>query len=111
MSYKQTICVDFDGVIHAYSKGWSDGSVYDEPIPGAIDALLNLMNRGYKVVIFSARPAEMIRPWMEKHWTAPMFPIPEITNIKPAAIAYIDDRAVKFNGDWAEMLDLFPWQK
>lgn len=111
MASKQTIAVDFDGVIHAYSKGWADGTIYDPPIAGAMDALLNLMNRGYKIVIFSARPAELIRPWMELHWTFKMYPMPEITNIKPAAIAYIDDRAVKFNGDWAEMLELFPWKK
>lgn len=108
---KPTIAVDMDGTIHAYSKGWYDGSMYDEPIPGAIDALLNLMNRGYTVVIFSARPADIIRPWMEKHWINKFYPMPEITNIKPAAIAYIDDRAVKFNGNWAEMLELFPWKK
>lgn len=107
---KQTIAVDFDGVIHKYSRGWADGTIYDDPIPGAMDAILNLMNRGYNIVIFTARPIGPIHEWMERHWKAKMYPIPDITNTKPAAIAYIDDRAVRFNGDWAEMLALFPWK-
>lgn len=107
----KTLAIDFDGTVHKYSKGWHDGTCYDEPMPGAIDALLNFINRGYKVVIFTARPVEPVREWFAKYWTNKFYPCPEITNTKPAAIAYIDDRAVKFNGDWAEMLELFPWIK
>lgn len=107
---KKTLAIDFDGTIHRYSKGWYDGTCYDEPMPGAIDALLNFMNRGYDVIIFTARPVEPVREWMKKYWTAPMFPIPDVTNVKPIAIAYIDDRAVTFKGDWNEMLELFPWR-
>lgn len=32
---KKTICVDFDGVIHKYSKGWQGDVIYDEPVEGA----------------------------------------------------------------------------
>lgn len=39
----RTIAVDFDGVIHKYSKGWQNGSIYDEPVEGAKEALLELL--------------------------------------------------------------------
>ncbi len=51
---KQTIAVDFDGVIHRYSRGWQDGSIYDPPVDGAVEALERLHHR-YKVVIFTTR--------------------------------------------------------
>ena len=40
---RKTIVFDFDGVIHKYSKGWQDGSIYDEPVEGIKD-LINEYN-------------------------------------------------------------------
>lgn len=64
----KTIAVDFDGVIHKYSKAYHDGSIYDGPVEGARDALRLLKKKGYKVVIFTARPnAEEIDGWLKTH--------------------------------------------
>ena len=48
------VCIDFDGVIHGYSKGWQDGSIYDPPVPGCGAAILRLMAK-YRVAIHSSR--------------------------------------------------------
>jgi hypothetical protein len=89
------VMVDFDGVCHRYSKGWHDGTAYDEPMPGAELSLAELERRGYEVVIFSTRPAEQIRAWLT-YWN---FPAYRVTNVKEPAIAIIDDRAIHFL-DW-----------
>ncbi len=39
------IAVDFDGVIHRYSKGWHDGTIYDPPMDGCYDAMNQLKER------------------------------------------------------------------
>jgi hypothetical protein len=60
-----TIAVDFDGVIHAYTKGWHDGTIYDPPLPGALVGLRLLMEQD-SVFIFTTREAEQVMPWLEE---------------------------------------------
>lgn len=59
----QTVGVDFDGVIHTYEKGWQDGTIYGEPMPGAFDALERLQKK-YAVFIHTTRDADQVAQWM-----------------------------------------------
>ena len=131
-----TIAVDFDGVIHAYSRGWDDGTIYDPPLPGAILGLRALMEQD-AVFIFTTREPEQVMPWLEQFdfdvtidercslcsRGSAQTPSPEcrgckgsglltfwnprgqllVTNRKLAAVAYLDDRAVRFT-DWGQAL-------
>lgn len=101
---KKILAIDYDGVLHRYSKGYSDGTTYDEPMEGATEALRTLRARGYEVVIHSARPTQQIFDWLVK-WM-PEHSDLQITNIKPKAIAYIDDRAIRFV-HWRDVLNYF----
>lgn len=105
MSQKR-IAVDFDGVIHKYSKGWQDGSAYDEPMEGALESMRKLQDAGYDLVIFSARPAAVIMEWLHKWWPEENGEFPMVTNEKPAAIAYIDDRGIRFT-NWPDIMKYF----
>lgn len=97
----KTISIDFDGVIHKYSKGYHDGTAYDEPMPGAQKALEGLEAEGYELIIFSTRPAEQIHDWLEKYGFK-KYKVFE----KPMAIAYIDDRALRFT-NWHDIKRYF----
>ncbi len=112
---RRTVAVDFDGVIHRYSKGWNDGTIYDPPVDGALAALERL-HRRYDVVIFTTRvnPAmrgadtqmdEIVR-WLERHGFRKGQHYDDITHAKPAALVYIDDRGLHFR-DWDKALDEF----
>lgn len=110
-----TIAVDFDGVIHRYSKGWADGSIYDPPMPGAVEGLRALMDR-FAVFVFTTRPAAQVADWLVEHGFAVRVDgdpdCPEfwdargvllVANRKLPAVAYLDDRAVRFT-DWPRAL-------
>lgn len=60
----RTIAIDFDGVIHKYSKGWQDGSIYDEPFEDAFESIRELMEDGYSVFVFTARNVKQTKEWL-----------------------------------------------
>lgn len=113
----KTIAIDFDGVIHKYSKGWHDGTCYDVPMEGAKETLEALLEK-YNVFILTTRNVNQVLEWMIEYTMLPVVIIEEdsvfwnqsnvigITNRKLAAEVYIDDRAFRFN-NWREVLENF----
>jgi hypothetical protein len=102
-----TIAVDFDGVIHKYGQGYKDGSIYDYPVEGAFEAIGLLQRKGYKIVIFTARKElKAVFDWCELWGRGALKSTPRVTNQKPPAICYIDDRAIRFT-NWQDILNYF----
>lgn len=105
----KTIALDFDGVLHAYT-GWNEGKL-GLPVEGAVKGYYRLLEEGYNLVVFTCRDdLEAIRKWMHFHFDFEKyighFYEPAITNIKPIAIAYIDDRAIRFT-NWDDIRKYF----
>ena len=50
--------VDFDGVIHKNSKGYHDGTVYDDPVEGVRESLEKLSEK-YTVIVYSEEKIEV----------------------------------------------------
>jgi hydroxymethylpyrimidine pyrophosphatase-like HAD family hydrolase len=96
------VCVDFDGVIHKYSKGYQDGSIYDEPMEGTKKALETLRKEGFEVIIFTTRTYEEIKDWLATH----EIPYDQVTQTKIPALVYIDDRGLRFT-NWKDILNYF----
>ena len=126
--FKPILCIDCDGVIHQYSRGWQNGELYDPVVPGfflwAVQAA-----KQFRLVIYSSRSKtgedrEGMRAWLELQWrvhchatgrrievsyTAEALMMAcgddppltlELAAEKPPAWLTIDDRAVRFDGDW-----------
>lgn len=107
----QTLAIDFDGVIHGYSKGWNGGEIYDPPVEGVSEALHRFKEEGYKIYIYSTRSNKTFRktdepdqkPLMEAYLKEHHIPFDKIWTFgKPMAHIFIDDRALKFEGDWKQ---------
>jgi hypothetical protein len=106
--------IDFDETIHKYSKGFLDGSIYDVPIEGAKQSLDELKSKGYEIVIFTCRASranrlsddevdeqiKMIEDWMDKYQIS----YDRITGQKLESDAIIDNKALRFTGDWNQIL-------
>jgi len=119
--FKPTLCVDFDGVIHSYEKGWKGGEIYGSVVPGFFEWAMETQKQ-FKLVIYSSRSKteELLRAmqeWMHERYAEwakandldsaddilsgkNVISI-EFAHEKPAAWLTIDDRAIHFKGDWS----------
>ena len=112
---KKTICFDFDGVIHSYVSGWHGNAVIeDPPVPGIAQAIKDIREAGYEVIIHSTRcktagGMSAIGNYLYKNGIE----VDGCSANKPPAIAYIDDRAICFDGNAAGLLEKIetfrPW--
>ncbi|ONK09562.1 hypothetical protein STBA_02620 [Streptomyces sp. MP131-18] len=108
------VAVEVDGVIHAYSRGWADGTIYDPPVPGALDGLRRLMEHR-AVFVFTSRDVGQVTEWLTGRgftcrtgydgtfWNERGTLL--VTNRKLPAVAYVDDRAVRFT-TWPDTLTI-----
>jgi hypothetical protein len=104
-----TIAVDFDKVLFTH-ESWQGHYHYGEPLPGAKEALTELQNMGFKIMIWTTRDQADIIAEACRKYDIPFDFInnnpnqpPEINPSKPVADYYIDDRAVYFRS-WDQAL-------
>ena len=113
---RPTIAVDFDGVIHRYSEGWKDGTIYDTYVPGFFRWWFE-MQPHFRVVIISSRfvddtAIQRARAWLSLRYADAVEcgEIPEdndtfqvfqkgieMSKEKPPAWITIDDRALRLS--------------
>jgi hypothetical protein len=110
---KTNIGIDFDGVIHKNSKGYYDGTIYDDPIDGSYEAL-ETISKNYDIIIYTVKAkkdrqkvdgktgTELVWEWLKQH-NMDQF-VKDITSDKPRAVAYIDDKGIRFE-NWSDTLE------
>jgi hypothetical protein len=110
--FRPTISVDFDGVVNPHSKGWQDGGLYEREVTPGFWTWLETVSQSFAVVIHSSRFAEdgaveLARGWLHAcHETAgspcrAALAAVRFSATKPPAWLTIDDRCVRFDGDWS----------
>jgi phosphoserine phosphatase len=101
MDSRPAVCVDLDGVLNTFDE-WRGPEFFHPPREGAREFLSALHGSGFRVVILTVRWHEWVRAWLEQHGLSEF--VDEVTDRKPPAHAYVDDRAVCFRGDFSETL-------
>ena len=101
---KSRIALDFDGVLFQYKKRWLGVTVAEPPVPGALEFVNWLLDLGYEVFIFSSRAtlpggAQAIRDALAAHGFPPL----HVTSDKEPADLYLDDRGLRFEGDFTKV--------
>src|SRR5689334_15341559 len=96
---RPTICVDLDGVLNTFDT-WRSPEYFHPMRPGAREFLMRLSQENFRVVIFTVRWFEWVETWLEENDLRQY--VAEVTDKKPPAEVYLDDRAVCFRGDFEE---------
>lgn len=108
---KPTVVIDWDGTL--VEQKWPEMGDW---LPGAVEAVEDLLNAGYRVIVHSCRThsndlddvtplpdwkvqleVDAIRAKLDE---ADLGIVDIYTSNKPPADAYIDDKAVRFAGNW-----------
>lgn len=116
MSVRPILCIDFDGVIHRYSRGWQGGELYDPVTEGFFEWALEAQEL-FTLVIYSSRSKSAegrldMQIWLDvqfQEWKRKAIgqrgkiakPVFTFANEKPNAFLTIDDRCVRFDGVWS----------
>lgn len=119
---RKTLLVDFDGVIHSYESGWQGAAVIaDLPIHGAFE-WLERASEHFDISIFSARNGQhggtvaMVMWFMRHGLKDSVLRRLDFPMVKPKAFLTIDDRSIRFEGDWSKidpstLLKFKTWQE
>ncbi len=90
--------IDFDGVLNEY-KGNYDDQHLPEIKQGAKEFLVKLSEK-FVIKIFTTRPQNKVNEWLILNT---IDCVCGVTNVKEPAYLYIDDRCIRFKGDYDDM--------
>jgi hypothetical protein len=96
------LAIDFDGVIHDHHNP-VEGRRMGPPMPGTKETLEKFKAIGDKIIVHSVwanqgAGIKTIVDYME-YWA---LPFDDVTNVKPDADYYIDDKALRFTS-WSDV--------
>src|SRR5574344_766353 len=98
-NFKKTILIDLDGVLNDYDGNFDKNKI--PKIKKGSKTFLKKLSKNFDIKIFTTRNRLLTSKWLIENNLDEY--IKEVTNKKENAYIYIDDRCIKFNGDFKEI--------
>lgn len=95
-TFKKTILIDLDGVLNQYTGNF-DKDYIPEIREGAKEFLTRL-SETYIIKLFTTRNKILASKWLINNNLDNI--VEDITNVKELSYLYVDDRCIKFDGDY-----------
>ena len=99
--FKKTILIDLDGVLNTYTGNY-DKNIIPSMKEGAKEFLEELY-QCYEIKLFTTRKIELAKKWLINNNLDKYFS--DITNTKEPAWLYIDDRCIRFEGNYNKLYE------
>lgn len=96
---KRTILIDLDGVLNEYTGNFDKDFI--PPIKSGAKEFLNSLSNDYEIKLFTTRNKLLAAKWLIENDVDKY--ISDITNVKDVCFLFIDDRCLKFEGDFEKM--------
>lgn len=100
-----------DGVLNTYTGNFCKDSIPDINV-GAKNFLEELSNK-YEIKLFTTRNKILATKWLLDNHLDKI--VSDITNIKEVCYLFVDDRAIIFEGNYADLIEKIekfkPWYK
>jgi hypothetical protein len=123
MRDKLILVLDFDGCVHSYKSGWKGHDIIpDPPVPGVFEWMEKTLEH-FDIHVYSARSETYsgrmaMKEYIKTHsgQDSTLSVRVTFTDKKPKGFITIDDRCIRFDGDWTDpqfdpqtVLKFTPW--
>ena len=110
--FKKTILIDLDGVLNTYTGNYNKDNI--PPVKDGAKEFISNLAKEFNLKLFTTREKELALKWLTDNGLGDMFV--DVTNIKEPSFLYIDDRCIRFDGDYEKLqaeIDAFEvwWKK
>ena len=109
--FKKTILIDLDGVLNTYTGNFDKNFI--PPVKEGAKEFLKNLSKDFTVKIFTTRNKIVAVKWLIENGLDKF--TDDVTNVKELSWLYIDDRCIKFEGDFNDLTgkinNFSPWYK
>jgi hypothetical protein len=105
------VAVDLDDTLLEHEEGMAERGEFGKPLPGAVKAMRELKSLGWRISIFTARigddpnEAAALAQQIGQAVANMGIPFDDVwIGSKPRADYFVDNKAIRFNGDWDSVL-------